>query len=149
VNTYNATFTIPNSGTDLMFFHNAVTRSEPAFLGSAKTTWADPTAGLHPTLDLITLVWGGSQTDNFSGTTSPTTRNVPAGYLAAPAGVAAGGSFTLRVSFRYKTKNEPLLTQTPLQKLCLAYRITSEPSTTKFCNVVGQSVTTNNPNACD
>jgi hypothetical protein len=74
--------------------------------------------------------------------------------------VAPAATFTVTLRFTYK-KSEPVLAPTgppancspatcsPIKKLCISYRIPSEPNTNKFCNLVGQSATTNNPNACD
>lgn len=141
--TASTTFTVTNSGTDPIQFNVL----SPAFQGSIKITWADPTAGLHPTLAASAVAWSTgafNTTDNYNITTSPVTRSVPASMPS----VAPGASFTITVRFTYK-KTEPALTLTPIQKICLQYRIQSEPGVTKFCNLVGQSVSTANPNACD
>jgi hypothetical protein len=136
-------FTITNSGTDPMNFNV----TSPAFQGNITVTWADPTAGLHPTLTATAIAYSNgafNTTDNFSIATSPFTRAIPSGMPS----VAAGATFTITVRFTY-SKFEPALTASPIQKICLTYRIPSEPKTTKVCNLVGQSVTTKNPTACD
>ena len=148
-NTATATnsFTITNSGTDPMQF-NIVS---PAFQGQVKETWTGPTVA-NPTLSAAAFVYSYAgppaynSTDNYSITTSPFTRSIPT--TMPDVGSPNATSFTLQVRWTFK-KTEPALLASPLQKLCIAYRIQSEPGTTKFCNLVGQSVTTNNPNACD
>jgi hypothetical protein len=133
-------FTVTNTGTDPIQF-NILT---PAFQGQATENWTGPTVA-NPTLTAISTTWNpGNQVDNYSITTTPFTRFIP----ATMANVLPGTTFTVTVRWQFK-KTEPNLTASPLQKLCISYRIPSEPGTTKFCNLVGQSATTNNPNACD
>jgi hypothetical protein len=81
--------------------------------------------------------------------TRTTTRNVPSSLLP---GVPAGKTFTIVVSYKFKgTGGIPDLPVTPsaITKLCLSYRIASEPGVTKKCNLVGQAVSTANPTNCD
>jgi hypothetical protein len=141
-------FTVPNNGTDSIQFQ-ALTAPVGPFTGNIKITWADPRVPpvSGTTLVAAAVVWGTgvfNTTDNFSIATSPITRNAPSSMPA----VAPGGTFSISVRFTYK-KTETAITTTPIQKLCLAYRIASEPTVTKFCNLVGQSASTNNPNSCD
>ncbi len=62
-----------------------------------------------------------------------------------------GSSISLTIRFQYNGGNgnnaDPTLTANPISKLCIAYRIPSEPNTTKYCNIVGP--TTNNPTSCN
>jgi hypothetical protein len=148
--TLSNTFVVPNNGTDPIQFQ-ALTAPVGPFLGSIKITWADPRVPpvIPTTLIAAAVVWSTpspvyNNTDNFAIATSPITRNAPATMPATP----AGGTFSLTVRFTYK-KTETAIITSPIQKLCLAYRIVSEPGVTKFCNLVGQSAKTNNPNSCD
>jgi hypothetical protein len=59
---------------------------------------------------------------------------------------------TITIRFKFNgTGSRPSLPPTPsaITKLCLSYRIVSEPGVTKKCNLVGQAVTTANPTNCD
>jgi hypothetical protein len=146
--TISNTFTITNNGTDSIQFQ-ALTAPVGPFTGSLKLTWADPRVPpVSPTtLVAAAVVWSTgvyNNTDNFAIATSPITRNAP-GTIPA---IAPAGTFSITVRFTYK-KTETAITTSPIQKICLAYRIASEPTVTKFCNLVGQSATTNNPNSCD
>jgi prepilin-type N-terminal cleavage/methylation domain-containing protein len=142
-------FSIKNNGTDPMQF-NIVSGSGSPFQGTIRENWADPTGGLHPSLTATAFVYSYpgppaySNSDNFLLITPLVLRSVPSSLP----NIAPATTLTLQVKWSYK-KTEPALTATPLQKLCIAYKIPSEPATTKFCNLVGQSATTNNPNACD
>ncbi|HLZ09107.1 MAG TPA: hypothetical protein VKT80_11000, partial [Chloroflexota bacterium] len=143
------TYTLKNNnptGGDNLNFHI----TSPAFDSRAKVNWRDPTAGLYPDITFNTLVWG-TNSDSFSASTSPTTRTAPSGFFTAPTGLAPGSTFGLTLRYQY-SKNDngkTSLTTSPTQKLCISYQIPSEPGVTKFCNIVGQAATTNNPTSCD
>jgi prepilin-type N-terminal cleavage/methylation domain-containing protein len=155
--TESITFAVLNNGTDPMNFNVL----SPAFRSDVIVTWTDPRtppSGTYNT-SLSTLVYqiGAFNTsDNFS-TTAPnnpptpppvtaTTRPVPTNLP----NLAASATMNLTVRFTHKkTENAFPATPSAITKLCISYRIPSEPTTTKFCNLVGQSATTNNPSACD
>ena len=165
--TQRVSFVVTNSGTDDMLF-NIV----GLFQGTINVTWHSPDLPDHADLQLTDIVWGVpslsyNNTDSvcayWDGTGGPpanpcsmigigtrtTTRNVPSSLLP---GVPAGKTFTIVVSFKFKgTGSIPDLPVTPsaITKLCLSYRIASEPGITKKCNLVGQAVSTANPTNCD
>jgi len=154
------TFTVTNNGTDPMLF-NIV----GLFTGSINLTWHSPDLPDHTDLQLTDIVWGVpsalySNTDAICGYgvncvptgsgTSVTTRNAPSSFPIA--GVPAGKTLTITIRFKFNgTGSRPSLPPTPsaITKLCLSYRIVSEPGVTKKCNLVGQAVTTANPTNCD
>jgi len=75
--------------------------------------------------------------------------------LAIPAtmpNIAPGATFTIRVNLSFDGHGSiPSLPSSPssLLKLCLRYRILSEMTVDKNCNLVGASGTTLNPTSCD
>ncbi len=162
LDTYTMTFTVPTSGTD------------PLQLASQnlRITWALPAGDTtHTDLKLTAVTWTVG--------TFTTTNNLTPVPLASPAptvtnvatpsnvpNVPAGSSFLLQVRWQYLKSDDcasnnctgsnpplPALemqpSPSPLQKVCIDYRIASEPGVTKHCNLAGQSVTSNNPNGCD
>jgi prepilin-type N-terminal cleavage/methylation domain-containing protein len=148
IKTVSNTFTITNSGTDPLRLAIVAGTGSP-FTGSITINWADPRTPpvVGTTLIAAAVVWSAgayNNTDNFSIGTSPITRNAPATMPA----IAPGGTFTITVRFTYR-KTETAITTSPIRKICLKYRIASEPAVTKSCNLVGQSASTNNPNSCD
>ena len=154
------TFTVTNNGTDPMLFNIL-----GLFTGSINLTWHSPDLPNHQDLQLTDVVWGVpsasySNTDAICGykTTcvatgigsTTTTRSVPSSFPTA--GVPAGKTVTITVRFKFDgTGSRPSLPPSPsaITKLCLSYRIVSEPGVTKKCNLVGQSATTANPTNCD
>jgi prepilin-type N-terminal cleavage/methylation domain-containing protein len=156
IKTASANYTIPVSGSD------AITISgKPISL-----TWVIPDSDHDDTTFTAIAFTSGatSTTDNFSnfsaGTkalffpahalgTAATGETYAANNTALPA-VAAGSNLTMTLRWQFSRKDTPLpASPNLLSKLCIAYTIASEPGVTKFCNVVGQSGTTNNPTACD
>jgi prepilin-type N-terminal cleavage/methylation domain-containing protein len=147
-------FTITNTGADTMTLAGK----------SINIQWADPD-GKHSDMTLTAVVFG-----------APATGKPPKAYastvtLASPdksgtvaitfpsdmPQIAASGIFTMSVRFQYtattgsgnnKVSVDPPLTLTPLKKICLDYTIPAE-TTTKHCNLVGQSASSNNPTSCD
>jgi hypothetical protein len=152
------TFSMTNTGTEPIKFNVA----SPSFNGSIAITWQDPD-GQHGDMNMTSIAYtvgtgqgSFSTSDNFvqpggggvGGSTVTTTRPLPTNMIDVP----AGGTFTITVNFQYNGKKnggDPALTTTPLQKICLKYRIASEPTTTKACNLVGQAPQTANPTSCD
>jgi hypothetical protein len=56
------------------------------------------------------------------------------------------------LSFKFDSRSgRPSLpaNPSPITKTCFSYRILSEPTVTKKCNLVGQIATTANPVNCD
>jgi prepilin-type N-terminal cleavage/methylation domain-containing protein len=112
--------------------------------------------------------------DTFSGTSTTTsccplvptanqvvTRPIPT-LPAAPAGSASASpakGFKVRLQWSHPSTGgekdfsdtgvNPAPQKSPVKKLCIAYTIPSEPGVTKKCNLVGQALTTANPNNCD
>jgi hypothetical protein len=134
---------LTNNGTDKVTFNISSGAGSP-FTGSITESWFIPTGFSDLTAVSFAYSYGTLSTDGYSLGSSPFTRAIPTGV--GP--ITAGTTLQLAVAWSYK-KTDGTLTSTPLQKLCIAYRIPSEPNTTKFCNVVGQAVNTKNPNACD
>jgi len=147
-------YTITNAGSE------ALTISGKAI----SLTWARPDAD-HDDMVFTAIVFGNpSTTDNFSNFAPGTKALAFPAHLAGTAAtgetyaantntqtaIAAGGTYTLQLRWQYKKKDTALpATPNVLTKLCIAYTIPSESTTTKFCNIVGQAASTNNPNACD
>lgn len=139
-------FTITNSGSDPLEF-NIISGAGSPFQSTFKETWSAPSPPTFSDMSATAFIYSYgayNSSDNFSLTTSPISRGVP----ATLPNVTAGTSLTFTLHWVYK-KTDGTLTTSPLSKLCIAYKIPSEPTTVKYCNVVGQSATTNNPNACD
>lgn len=152
--TVTESYTFTNSGSE------AMTISGKAI----SLTWVQPDVA-HNDMTFNALVFSNpSTTDNFSdfspgtkalffpthGTGTAATGETYAANNNAQTAVAAGGTYNLQLRWQYKKTDGALpASPNPLSKLCIAYTIPSESSTTKFCNIVGQAATTNNPNACD
>jgi prepilin-type N-terminal cleavage/methylation domain-containing protein len=150
-------FTITNSGAETMTLASK----------SINITWADPD-GKHPDMTLISVVFGTpvvgkppKQTGGYLSTVplAPADKSgsVTIAFPSDMPQITPTGVFTMSVKFQYtattgngsnKTDVDPPLTATPLKKICLDYNVPSE-TTTKHCNLVGQSATTNNPTTCD
>jgi hypothetical protein len=78
------------------------------------------------------------------------TLTTAASTTASGLSATRSGVLTITVRWQYKkTDDPPALTGQPLAKICLDYVVSSEPSVTKHCNLVGQSGTTANPGGCD
>ncbi len=128
------TYTITNGGQDTMTLAGH----------TIKINWVAPAAEAGDET-MTQIDYGGSCTDSFSLSSTPVSRTMP----ACAGTLAKNASLAIKFSWQYKkTDSPPLTTTTGLQKICIAYTIPSE-ATTKFCNLVGQSVSTNNPNSCD
>jgi len=154
--TASATYTIPNAGSE------ALTISGKAI----SLTWARPDAD-HDDMTFNAIAFTStavSTTDNFSdfgpgtkalffpahGSGSAASGETYVANATALPTVAASANLTMTLRWQYKKKDTALpASPNVLQKLCIAYSIASEPGVTKFCNVVGQAATTNNPNSCD
>jgi hypothetical protein len=163
LDTYNLNFTIPNNGTSPMQLAGR----------NLRIRWDLPAGDTnHLDLKLTSVVWTVP-----SGGSGITLNVIPAALLASPgptvtdvtvpsnvANLPAGQSMVLQIRWQYRKdddctfnnctgSNPPQpaleLTVPPLQKLCMDYRISSEPGVTKHCNVVGQAVSTANPTNCD
>jgi prepilin-type N-terminal cleavage/methylation domain-containing protein len=148
-------FSITNSGTEPMQFNVG------SFTGSIEVTWLDPD-GQHGDMNMTSIAYtvgsghgSYSSSDNFispgsgiGGQTLTTLRRVPTNMPDVP----AGGTFTITINYQYDGRNnggDPNLVTTPLRKICLKYKIASEPTATKACNLVGQANSTANPSSCD
>ncbi len=135
------------------------------FRGQLVVTWHSPDLPNHDDMALTDIVWSnGPGTPAFSFTdpvcafgvnctaigsgTAVTTRNVP---LTMPA-IPVNGSFNIRLNFKFDGHGaRPSLPASPsaVTKMCMSYRILSEPTVTKKCNIVGQTGSTANPTNCD
>jgi len=156
------TFTVTNNGSENML-------AAAIFQGQISITWHSPDLPEHTDLQLTDIVWstptqGTPPIPPFSNTDSicaysvnctpagsgsiTTTRNIPPLMPAIP----PNGTFTFRLSFKFDSRGgRPSLPANPsaITKICLTYKIASEPTVIKKCNLVGQAVTTSNPNSCD
>jgi hypothetical protein len=173
------TLTLTNTGSEPIKFNSAVTPPvlSGIFRGQVAITWHSPDLPDHTDLQLTDLVWNFNAQTSQTGTwgTSPaiptysftdsicaysvnctaagvgtltTTRDVP----ASMPDLLPGNSLTVRLSFKFDSRSgRPSLPANPsaITKTCFSYRILSEPTVTKKCNLVGQIATTANPNNCD
>jgi len=58
--------------------------------------------------------------------------------------------FNLHFTFDRSHHNPSLNTSGQvLRNVCLTYKVTSDPTTTQSCNLVGKSATSANPSSCD
>ena len=154
--TVSEVYTIPVSGSDTITIsgkpismnwnfpdvaHNDMTFNAIAFTSGATLTtdnFSDFSPGTKSLLFPAHLLGTAAAGETFA-----------ANSTALPA-VAGGGNFTMTLRWQFKKTDGALpASPNPLNKLCIAYTIAAEPGVTKFCNIVGQAVTTANPSACD
>ncbi|HSY47826.1 MAG TPA: prepilin-type N-terminal cleavage/methylation domain-containing protein [Thermoanaerobaculia bacterium] len=84
--------------------------------------------------------------------TNDTHLTLTAAAATTASGLSAtrGGTLAITIRWQYRKQDDPpALAGQPLTKVCLAYAIASEPGVTKFCNLVGQAASSNNPGSCD
>lgn len=161
---------LPNNGTDDLFFTTTTASysGATAFTGVDRIWWNDPrTVPVGSTYNtslsaVVHIINPGATTVTNNVTTTPTVKT----SLVSPPDVASGinilatvpkipaGSTTsvLRIQFTHDNhENDYPDTVSPsgIKKICILYRIPSEPITTKFCNIVGQTTPTFNPTRCD
>jgi prepilin-type N-terminal cleavage/methylation domain-containing protein len=120
------------------------TGDENLNLQSVTFTWADADSA---NAKLVRITYPGGVDTAFSQTTPGTiTEFVPAGTLSV---TPADTTYDIVVRFEYQGKIGPAdkTFTNAISSFCVAYAISSEPGTTKHCNLVG--TTTNNPDACN
>ena len=111
-------------------------------------TWTDrPSTSWDATLDSISYDLASTDaTDRSEGTT---------GLIAVPGGTQSirdGVDYTIYFRFKAPKQRADDATErlaNPIDKLCIVYQVPSEPSTNKYCNVVGAGSPSNNPDSCD
>lgn len=166
-------FVIPNT-TSTAINVNQTTPSN--FTGTLSVTWRDPCLA-NPSIaacggstypELVLAPSGAPVIWSTGACSSPLTLTSAASTLgpintnasltatfAMPSqsicNVPGSGSASLRLIFQYNGQHKPQLPSNPaaLMKICISYKNPNDPTRTQFCNLVGQSGTTNNPRSCD